>query len=29
VFLAPSHSDLGESLPTINLLGISLRELGG
>jgi len=27
VFLAPSCSDLGESLPTINLLGVYLEEL--
>ena len=29
VFLAPSRSDLGESLPTINLLGVYLGELSG
>ena len=29
MFLAPSHSDLGESLPTINLLGVYLGELAG
>jgi len=29
VSLAPSRSDLGESLPTINLLGVYLGELGG
>ena len=27
MFLAPSRSDLGESLPTINLLGVYLGEL--
>ena len=29
MFLAPSSSDLGESLPTINLLGVYLGELAG
>ena len=29
MFLAPSRSDLGESLPTINLLGVYLGELAG
>jgi len=29
VFLAPSCSDPGESLPTINLLWVYLGELGG
>ena len=29
MFLAPSRSDLGESLPTIYHLGVSLGGLGG
>ena len=29
MFLAPLHSDLIESLPTINLLGLYLGELAG
>ena len=29
MFLAPSRSDLSESLPTINLLGVYLGELAG